>query len=134
MPEVIRVGIADDDEVIRHVLKHGLGKSDDIHVVAAVEDGKAAVALAQTGQIDVLVLDVKMPVMNGSEALRLIRVLAPDVRVLMHSSEPASMCAAEMLHAGAAAYLQKPCDLRRMIAFIREAAKSVPRLQAGKGT
>lgn len=117
----IRVGIADDDPVVRATLHHALGKSTDVQVVGVVEDGAAAVLLAQTGEVDVLVLDLDMPKMSGREALRWIRALAPSVRVLIHSSAPASAAAPEMLDAGATAYLQKPCERDRLLQAVREA-------------
>ena len=119
MRKELRVGIADDDETIRFALTRLLRAASDIDVIAAVSDGRAAVGIAQTGRIDVLVLDLEMPVMDGREALRLVRVLAPSVRVIMHSSRPASTHAAALLKAGAWAYLQKPCDARRLLDAIR---------------
>jgi len=86
-----------------------------------VDDGEPAVALAQSGAIDVLLLDLEMPTMNGVEALHRIRLLAPTVNVIVHSSRPAENNAAAMREAGAAAYLQKPCSFELMLQAIRDA-------------
>lgn len=96
----IRVGIADDDEVVRQVLIRVFDKAADLCVVAAVENGKQAVQLAASGQIDVLVLDVEMPVMTGAQALPIIRCVAPDVSVVMHSSRCSQEMSGEYLAAG----------------------------------
>lgn len=72
-----------------------------MEVVATVDDGGPAVFLAQSG--NVLIMDWEMPTMNGPEALGQIRLLAPAVRVIIHSNRPASKHAAAMLEAGASA-------------------------------
>lgn len=121
MQKCIRVGIADDDEIIRVVLIRALGTSEDLRVVAAVANGEEAVHLASSGRIDVLVLDVEMPGMTGAQALPIVRAVAPDVKVVMHSRR----CAEQeqgLLAAGAAACLAKPCAVTRMMEVIRRAA------------
>lgn len=120
MERSIRVGVADDDELLRIIISRFLGSVSDLIVVAVVGDGEAAVQLAASGAIDVLILDVEMPGMDGRDALRNIRRLTPDVRVVMYSSLPASKHAATFLQAGAAAYLQKACDLYEIVEVIRK--------------
>src|SRR4051794_22691444 len=117
----IRVGIADDDSFIRTALTRLINTEADLRVVRAVEDGAPAVALAQSGAIDILILDLEMPTMNGVEALQHIRQLAPAVNVIVHSSRPAEDIAAAIRDAGAAAYLQKPCCFELMLQAIRDA-------------
>lgn len=124
MQSRIRVGIADDDQMIRAALSRTVGGSAYLDLVATVEDGKAAVQLAQGGSIDVLILDVEMPEMTGRDALRHIRTLAPSVRVIMHSSLPAGSHAPAFLAAGAKAYLEKPCEASCMVQAIRATAGS----------
>jgi DNA-binding NarL/FixJ family response regulator len=110
--------------MIRTVLSHTLSKSPDLYVVAAVEDGEHAVRLARSGHIDVLVLDVEMPNMSGAEALPLIRRLAPAVLVVMHSSLSSAKHEARFRRDGAAAYVQKPCDIAHLVGVIREIARA----------
>src|SRR3954470_3599578 len=95
----IRVGIADDDSFIRTSLIRLINTEADCRVVGAVDDGEPAVALAQSGAIDVLLLDLEMPRMNGVEARHRIRLLAPTVNVIVHSSRPAENIAAAMREA-----------------------------------
>jgi DNA-binding NarL/FixJ family response regulator len=118
----LRVAIADDDEIVRMTLSHLLGRSAGIRLVAAVDDGAAAVTLAQTGDVDVLILDLEMPGMHGWDALRMIRAVAPSVKVVIHSSRPASQYENQMLREGASAYLEKPCNLPGLLIAIRKAA------------
>jgi DNA-binding NarL/FixJ family response regulator len=120
--ELIRVGIADDDPMIRQTLMLVLSSSPGIQVIAAVEDGEAAVKLACTEDLHVLILDIEMPKMNGVDALVEIRRLAPKVRVLIHSSRPSSTTAPSLIEAGASGYLQKPFALGRLVQAVTEVA------------
>ena len=124
MQGTIKVGIADDDHFVRAALTRSLRSFPDLVVVAAVEDGRPALEMAQSGAIDVLLLDIEMPGMDGRDVLNNIRIVAPHVRVVMYSSLPALMHAPTFLEAGATAYLEKPCDLARMAEAIREAARA----------
>ena len=117
----VRVGIADDNPFIRILLTRLINSEAAFQVVGAVDDGAPAVALARSGAIDVLLLDLEMPTMNGVEALQHIRQLAPAVNVIVHSSRPAEDIAAAIRDAGAAAYLQKPCCFELMLQAIRDA-------------
>jgi DNA-binding NarL/FixJ family response regulator len=119
--DAIRIGIADDDAFMRVFLSRSLARSPEFHVVAAVGDGFAAVRLAQSGRIDVLLLDLEMPGMSGAVALEKVRALAPQVRVVIHSSLPEASKAADMIRSGATAYLEKPCTPDRMAQAIRHA-------------
>jgi DNA-binding NarL/FixJ family response regulator len=117
-PKCIRVGIADDDEFVRVLLTGALGKSAQVQVVAAVENGEEAVELASSGQIDVLLLDVEMPRMSGAKALPIIRSIAPAVKVVMHSSHCSGKNSPSFLAAGAAACVAKPSSVARVLEVI----------------
>lgn len=122
MPHRIRVGITDDDDAVRLTLNRALSRAADVELVAAVGDGEPAVSLAQSGSIDVLILDLEMPNVSGLEALARIRQVAPAVAVIIHSSRPASKAAAAMLEAGASAYVEKPCSFELLVQAVRDAA------------
>src|SRR3984893_15162926 len=81
--EVIRVLIADDQALFRRGLYVVLGTEEHIEVVAEAEDGEAAIAKAEELAPDVVLMDVRMPRVNGIEAARRIRDILPSTRILM---------------------------------------------------
>lgn len=110
----IRVLVCDDSLTIRSAVTRMLRAETDFDVVASVRDGRAAVNAVQaqltTTPVDVVVLDIEMPVMDGMTALPLILKIDPSVRVIMAStltSRGASITL-ESLALGAADYVPKP--------------------------
>lgn len=105
----LRVLIADDHPLFRMGLSYAL-RGHGFEIVADVADGEAAVARCREGGVDVALLDVKMPGMDGIEACRAIRALPepPLVAMLTTFEEPAIVKAAA--DAGAVAYLSKETD------------------------
>ncbi len=110
--EVARVMICDDSVVIRGALARMLESDPSIKVVARVADGSAAVAEAakSPGSIDVVVLDIEMPVMDGITALPLLLRADPELRIIMASTltTRGADIALRALRLGAADYLPKP--------------------------
>ena len=114
----LRVVIADDQRVVRDGLVTILGAMDGVQVVGAAEDGAAAVALATEHQADVVLMDLRMPGMDGVEATRVLQASrpAPAVVVLTTYTDDESILAA--LQAGAAGFLTKnagPDDIHRAL-------------------
>lgn len=85
--ERLRLVIADDHEPTR-VLLRTLIELRAMHVVGEAEDGNAAVALALEHQPDVVLLDANLPGLDGISAAELIRARHPEIRLLLHTSEP----------------------------------------------
>ncbi|WP_300343833.1 response regulator transcription factor [Nesterenkonia sp.] len=98
----IRVLIADDNSVVRTGLAQILNALPDVELVGAAADGKEAIELAEQTKPDVCLLDVRMPVMNGVEATRVISERCPVV-MLTHSEEHEVVSAA--LRNGARGYV-----------------------------
>ncbi|MFF0741292.1 response regulator [Streptomyces sp. NPDC004111] len=101
-PPVLRVVIADDNPVVRAGLTALLGAREDIDVVAEAADGRQALAAAQHSRPDVVLLDVRMPGVDGISALPHLVQVAP-VMMLTYSSE--SEIVQEALRLGAGGYL-----------------------------
>ncbi len=89
--------------------------------VAAASSGAEAIEEIKKGRIDVVILDVKMPDMDGNEVLYKIKRLKPDIQVIMLTGHGSADSAFSGLREGAFAYLTKPCDIDLLALKIREA-------------
>lgn len=112
-----RVLIVDDAEDLRDLLRARLEMTDHLLVVGEAGDGVAAVEQARLLQPDLVLLDVAMPVMDGLEALPLIREVVPHVRVIVLSGFNEGTLAEQARQAGADYYFVKGNPLRELIAL-----------------
>jgi two-component system, chemotaxis family, protein-glutamate methylesterase/glutaminase len=105
--------ICDDSTVIRNALARILDLDPEISVVARVENGKAAIDQIRAAQVDVVVLDMEMPVMDGLTALPLLLRADPGVRVIMASTltTRGADIALRALRLGASDYIPKPSSI-----------------------
>jgi DNA-binding NarL/FixJ family response regulator len=118
---VIRVGLADDQALVRSGFASLLDAEDDISVVGAVGDGFAAVRLARERRPDVMLMDIRMPGLDGIAATREIardRVLA-SVHVLILTTFGLDEYIFDALRAGAAGFLVKDTDAAELIRAVR---------------
>ncbi len=110
MKEPTRILLVDDQPLFRGAIAALLANQPDMEVVAEAENGLVGVELARTHRPDLVILDVEMPVMNGVEAVRLIREQVMDVKVIMLTVSDAEDHVIDALRNGAHGYLLK--DLR----------------------
>jgi DNA-binding NarL/FixJ family response regulator len=116
---MIRVLIADDHPVVRQGLRTFLGVQEDIEVVGEAADGAEAVARAESLMPDVILLDLKMPDVDGLTALRELRERGVPARVLVLTSAGERMRVLPVVRAGAAGYLYKDVDPQALVQAIR---------------
>jgi two-component system, NtrC family, nitrogen regulation response regulator NtrX len=114
-----RILIVDDDQAIRRVLRDIL-EFEKYEVVEAVNGTDCLVKLKQ-GKFDVIVLDIKMPQMDGMDALDRIAVLNPETPVIMISGHADIETAVEAVKKGAFDFISKPLDLNRLLITLRNA-------------
>lgn len=115
----IKVLLVDDHQVVRKGLRTFLEVQDDIEVVGEAADGAEGVARAEELRPDVILLDVKMPGMDGIEALRRLRSLDSPARVLVVTSFTEQRTVIPALKAGAAGYVYKDVDPDALAGAIR---------------
>jgi len=116
---VIRVVVADDQQVVRLGLTQIIDSEPDLEVVGDAAHGDAAVALAVELQPDVVLTDVRMPLMDGIAATRAIAERCPEVRVLVITTFNLDEYVVGALRAGAAGFLLKDVAPAELITAIR---------------
>ncbi|MFC8722520.1 response regulator [Kitasatospora sp. NPDC057198] len=115
----IRVLLVDDHQVVRRGLRTFLEVQDDIEVVGEAADGEQAVEQADRLAPDVVLMDLKMPKVDGIEALRLLRERGSAARVLIVTSFTEHRTVVPALRAGAAGYVYKDVDPEALAGAIR---------------
>ncbi|MFJ7203431.1 response regulator [Streptomyces sp. NPDC098789] len=118
-PGPIRVLIADDQPLVRRGLALILGPDPDIVVVAEAGDGEEAVALAHRHHPDVVVMDIRMPVLDGVGATGRIAAELPGCRVLALSTFDLDEYVVAALRAGASGFLPKDVSPEELLAAVR---------------
>lgn len=118
-----RIVICDDTPGIRMLLTAMLSAQSGIAVVGEAENGRQAVDVASQLRPDVMLLDISMPVMDGMEALPLIRQASPTTSVVMLSGFSASEIKDRALSEGAVAYVEKGIDFEVIVATLRQHCK-----------
>lgn len=114
-----KVLIVDDEKSIRRTLRDIL--EFEKYDVDEAADGMECLVKVQRDKYDVIILDIKMPKMDGMEALERIQLLAPDVPVVMISGHANIDTAVEAVKKGAFDFISKPPDLNRMLITLRNA-------------
>jgi len=118
----IRLLLVDDQEIVRAGLRSLLERQSELEIVGEAGGGQEAVSLAKQLRPDVVLMDITMPNMNGAEATRQIKRLAPEVNVLALTIHEDEAYFFEMLSAGASGYVPKRASPDDLMAAIRVAA------------
>jgi len=119
---MIRVLICDDQVVVREGLRAILSTAPGIQVIGEASDGAEALELVPQTQPAVVLMDLKMPGMNGVQATRAIRDQYPDVRVLVLTTYDADEWVFDAIRSGAAGYLLKDTPREGLIKAIKDTA------------
>jgi two-component system response regulator NreC len=115
--------LADDHAVVRSGLRMLLEAQPDIEIVAEAESGRQAVDLVRAKRPDVVLMDIQMPDVNGIEATKRIKELAPGTAVLALTMHEDDQYFFEMLHAGASGYVPKRAAPDDLVKAIRTVAR-----------
>ncbi len=125
----VRVLLVDDQSLFRAGLRTLLSTRPELEVVGDAENGQAAIELAATTRPDVVLMDLKMPVLDGVAATRRLRVQHPDIRIVALTTFEDDELVFECLRAGAVGYLLKDAPIDRLVEAILAAARGESVLQ-----
>lgn len=115
MPERTTVLVADDEHLVRNGIRHLLAGYGEFQIVAEASNGQEVVELVQAHRPDIVIMDVRMPVMDGLAATERIRRINPATRTVILSGHSDFHYAQRALKLGASDYLTKPTDLVALI-------------------
>lgn len=118
---MINILIAEDQELVRQGLKLMIETDEEFSVTAEAGNGQEAIDLCQSHRFDLIILDIRMPVMNGLEAARIIRKHYPDLIILMLTTFDDEEYVLEALKNQANGYLLKDGNADELIRSIRSA-------------
>jgi len=118
---IANVLLVDDEPTFVDVIEKRL-KKRDIAVVTAFSGPEALEKLSGTDQLEVVILDVKMPVMDGIDTLARIRRQYPLVEVILLTAHATIESAIDGMRLGAFDYLMKPCEIEELVGKIEKAA------------
>ncbi|MGF0118494.1 response regulator [Promicromonospora sp. Marseille-Q5078] len=127
MSEKTRVVLVDDDALVRSGLSLILGGDPDLEVVASARDGLEALDVVARERPDVVLMDIRMPRLDGIEATRRLAA-SSAVRVIVLTTFDTDDMIVEALRAGAAGFLLKDTPPARLVAAVRAAAAGEPTL------
>ncbi|MBM6403285.1 response regulator transcription factor [Phycicoccus sp. CSK15P-2] len=118
---MIRVVLADDEAMIRAGVQAILASAPDIDVVAEAADGREAVTVARAHRPDVVLLDIRMPVLDGLSAAEELRRVLPETAVVMLTTFSEDEYVARALESGVSGFLLKSGDPYELMAAVRTA-------------
>jgi len=132
--DLIRVVVVDDQAIVREGLVTVLSLLPDIEVLGEAADGEAAVALVEAEVPDVVLMDLRMPIVGGLEATRRITTAHPEIGVLILTTFADEASAVDVLRAGARGFLTKDADRAEVATAIRAVAQGHTTLGADIGS
>ena len=118
----LRIMLVDDQSLFREALRTLLSLQADFDIVAEAENGERAVALAKAHKPDVILMDLRMPVLGGVEATRRIIAAVPSSRVIVLTTFEEDEEIFDAMRAGALGYLLKACSADKLCESVRAAA------------
>jgi DNA-binding NarL/FixJ family response regulator len=120
----VRVVLVEDNEIFRETLSMLFGLREELEVVAAVASGDAAPEVCAEVLPDVVLMDYRMPGLNGADATRAVLEACPTARVVLLSASVTGEERDEVLAAGAVACITKDEDFDRLVGAVCEAARA----------
>lgn len=132
--ETIKLLIVDDHAVVRDGLTTMLGRQEDFAVVGEAQTGLEAVERAGELRPDVILMDLRMPELNGVEAMRRIRAVDPDVKFIVLTTYDSDEYIFDAIEAGAKGYLLKDASREELFKAVRAVHSGESLIQPGVAT
>ncbi|MCM8596834.1 response regulator [Accumulibacter sp.] len=126
-----RVVVVDDNDLTRTLLRSIL-REGDYEVVGEARDGVGALALAERLRPEIICLDLVMPQMDGLEALQTIRLMYPEIAVVMLADRPSKQTVDESIRSGASGFIVKPFNAAKVLDTVGRARRSANRRDASQ--
>lgn len=117
---MIRLLLADDHAVVRKGLQLFIGYEDNLKLIAEASDGEELLDIVRDHEADVLLLDLDMPKMNGITAIRKIKEIAPELKIIVLTMHPEDIYGKTALQMGASGYLIKDDEPKKLINAINK--------------
>jgi DNA-binding NarL/FixJ family response regulator len=112
---MIKLLLADDHAVVRKGLQLFIGYEENMEIVADASDGDELIEIVKNHKADVLLLDLDMPKMNGITAIRKVRDIDPDLKIIVLTMHPEDIYGKTALQMGASGYLIKDDEPKKLI-------------------
>jgi DNA-binding NarL/FixJ family response regulator len=119
----IKISIADDYKIFRDGLKVSLSQDEDFEIIAEADNGEDLIACIEKSKPDVIIMDLKMPIMDGMEATQIIRKKYADIKILVVSMYDDDKFIIHLMEIGANGYLLKnaePSEIQKAIHSVFE--------------
>jgi DNA-binding NarL/FixJ family response regulator len=126
VPDEITCLIADDHEVVREGLRLSLSRSPHVRVIGEASDGASAIAIAERRRPNVVIMDVRMPGMDGLEATKILTDKVPETAVLIFTAYSERSLLGRGLESGAKGYILKEAPHQTLL-------KAIDKVVAGEG-
>jgi RNA polymerase sigma factor (sigma-70 family) len=118
---MIRVIIVDDQEIVREGLKMILSLHDEIEVIGEASNGRELLKLLETHTPNVILMDIRMPIMDGIEATKIVKVTYPRIKIVILTTFNEDEYIFEVLKDGADGYILKDSDSQEIVNSIKTA-------------
>ncbi|MBF4492631.1 response regulator transcription factor [Flavobacterium sp. JLP] len=125
MSAAIKIALVDDEVLFRKGISFLLQREDNIEIIFEASNGEELLSNLEENEIkpDIIVMDLKMPVLNGVEATKIIRKSYPEIKIIALTSYDSKSFIANMIQVGAVAYLIKNTTPKDLIHTINEVAQ-----------
>lgn len=125
MSSIVKIALVDDEVLFRKGIAFLLQKEDNIEIIFEASNGEELISKLNSieSKPDIIIMDLKMPVLNGVEATKIIRKSYPDIKIIALTSYDTKSFVANMIQVGAVAYLIKNTTPKDLIHTVNEVAK-----------